>query len=242
MQKIPLVCLPFAGGSRYSYRNYEGCTPAFLELHPLEYPGRGRRVQERLLTDMDAIIVDLYRQVKDGIFDGSYALYGHSMGGLAAILLARLIFSEGRRPPVHLFITGAGAPSSSKARKKMRHLLGKAEFIDEIRALDGCPAEVLENPSLLEFIEPILRADFCATENYSHRRRERMEVPMTIITGTMEELDEEDILGWQEESSLPVDFYRMPGNHFFIYDHSARIMEIIGHSLGSGMATRESRG
>jgi surfactin synthase thioesterase subunit len=242
MQKIPLLCLPFAGGSRYSYRNYEQATPSFIELHPLEYPGRGRRLQEGLLTDMEAIISDLYLQVDERIFSGNYAIYGHSMGGLAALLLARFAVLAGRRPPVHLFITGAGAPCISKAGKKMRHLLGKTEFIDEIRALKGCPSDVLENHSLLELFEPILRADFCATESYTHRRREQLDIPFTIMTGTMEELEAEEILGWQEESGRPVDFYRMDGNHFFIYDHAVRIMEIVGSKLKSGIEHWEEPG
>lgn len=231
MKKISLFCLPFAGGSKYSYRKYEQNAPSGIAIIPLEYPGRGQRTREALVTDLDWLIDDLYSQVSSRVDRENYAIYGHSMGGLAAYLLARKIVERGHIPPVHLFITGTAGPSSPSRGEKKRHLLEKKEFIEEIRSLDGCPEEILKNEQLLEFFEPILRADFTATENYQHRKAGPLDIPFTVLTGTQEDLEKADIALWQLETNHTVDFRRLPGNHFFIFESPKKILEIIKGKL-----------
>jgi len=54
-----------------------------------------------------------------------------------------------------------------------------------------------------------------------------LNIPLTVITGTDEDMELEEILLWQKESVLPADFRQMPGGHFFILEHVNEIMEII---------------
>src|SRR5215213_3277321 len=91
MEKIYCFCLPFAGGSRYSYRNYEETGSSFLQIIPLEYPGRGARIKEPLVSNIDFLVQDLYRQIEGLAGSRKYIIYGHSMGGLLACLLVRHI-------------------------------------------------------------------------------------------------------------------------------------------------------
>ncbi|MBC9909496.1 thioesterase II family protein [Chitinophaga varians] len=231
MEKINLFCLPFAGGSKYSYRLYEEHLPSFLNLIPLEYPGRGTRMSEPLKEDIRQLVHDLYLQVEHKLDRAPYAIYGHSMGGLLCYLLARKIREEGRMPPVHLFITGTSGPAALSRTEKKRHLLDKKSFIEEIRNLNGSPDEILQNDELLDFIEPILRADFKVSENYAHTRQEPLDIPVTVITGTREDMKPEDIRLWQQEARNPVDFRRMPGHHFFIFKYPYEIVSIIAKKL-----------
>jgi surfactin synthase thioesterase subunit len=231
MDKINLFCLPFAGGSRYSYRLYEDNMPPFINIIPLEYPGRGARMREPLLESTDHILDDLYEQVKDKLDQRSYAFYGHSMGGLMTCLLARKVIENKKTPPLHLFITGTTGPSSLSRTQKKRHLLDKKAFIEEVRNLNGSPDEILQNDELLDYIEPILRADFKVTENYVYSADECLDIPMTVITGTKEDMKMEDIYLWQKETKVAVDFRRMPGHHFFIYKYPYEIIQIIAKKL-----------
>lgn len=231
MEKINLFCLPFAGGSKYSYRLYEEHLPSFLNLIPLEYPGRGTRTGEPLKEDIRQLVNDLYLQVENKIDRAPYAIYGHSMGGLLCYLLARKINEEGRTPPVHLFITATSGPAALSRTEKKRHLLDKKSFIEEIRNLNGSPDEILQNDELLDFIEPILRADFKVSENYAYIRQEPLDIPVTVITGTKEDMKPEDIRLWQQETRKTVDFRRMPGHHFFIFKYPYEIVGIIAKKL-----------
>jgi surfactin synthase thioesterase subunit len=231
MKAINLICLPFAGGNKYSYREYELKASSLIKVIPLEYPGRGRRIGEPLLGDMDLIVEDIFLQVKPLLAKGDYALYGHSMGGIVACLLARKIMDSNLAPPLHLFITGTTAPSSKGRSEFKRHLLGKAEFIDEIRRLGGSPDEILENEELLEYLEPILRADFKAMETFQYEEHPQLQIPFTVITGSEEKMKKEDILLWQRESAYEVEFRTLPGKHFFIMNYAYEIIELISKKI-----------
>jgi surfactin synthase thioesterase subunit len=231
MEKINLFCLPFAGGSKYSYRLYEENLPAFLNIIALEYPGRGTRMSEPLKEDIHLLVNDLYMQIENRLDSTAYAIYGHSMGGLISYLLTRKIIENKRKAPLHVFITGTSGPAALSRTEKKRHLLDKKSFIEEVRNLNGSPDEILQNDELMDFIEPILRADFKVSENYIYIPREHLNIPMTVITGTKEDMKLEDIHLWQKETSVPVDFRRMPGSHFFIFKYPYEIIGIIAKKL-----------
>jgi surfactin synthase thioesterase subunit len=223
---VKLICLPYAGGNKYSYRKLEEKCPELLKIIGLEYPGRGDRSREGLVRDLRILADDVYRQAGDIIDGGNYAIYGHSMGGLLACLLTRKIVVNNRRAPMHVFITGTDGPSAKETDDKKRYLLSKADFIEELKTLHGSPEEILNNAELLEYFEPIIRADFEASETYEYEEFEPLNIPFTVITGTEEDMKPENIKLWQKESALQVDIKRMKGDHFFIFNHTSLIMEI----------------
>lgn len=229
---IQLFCLPFAGGNKYSYREFIEKAPSFLKIVTLEYQGRGTRMQDALVTDINEMVNDVFGQVSPLIGQQDYAIYGHSLGGLMAYLLTLKLVENNHKPPMHIFITGTSGPSSpDRQEEKKRYLLPQKEFIEEIRALDGMPEEILENEELLYYFEPILRADFQASETYTYRERPPLTIPFTVVTGTEEDIEPENIKLWQKESIYPVDFKRLPGKHFFIFQHTFKIIEIISKKL-----------
>jgi len=231
MQPVNLFCLPFAGGNKYCYRSYETAAPDFLRIKVLEYPGRGLRMNEPLNTDVNQLTNDLYEQISGQLDKEPYAIYGHSMGGLMACLLSRKIIANNHVPPLHVFITGTSGPSAESRGENKRHLLEKKEFIEELKRLNGSPDEVLQNEELLDFFEPIIRADFKATETYTYEASEMLNIPFTVITGTEEGMTLEDIQLWQKETAIPVDFKRLPGKHFFIYQYTHQVIKIISKKV-----------
>jgi len=231
MQRINLICLPFAGGNRYSYRPYEARTPAFINLIPIEYPGRGSRIGEPLLTDIDSLAEDACRQVRAIAEKGRYAFYGHSLGGLMTLLVARKLIAAGHAGPEHLFITGTAGPSAPVRGSKKTWLLGKEEFVQQLRELNGSPEQILNDAELLDFYEPILRADFQVSETYIYSPAEPVSIPITVITGLQEDITDEDALLWKKETTAVSSFNKMPGDHFFIFDHPGKIMDIIAHRI-----------
>lgn len=230
MKKINLICLPFAGGNKHSYRRFEEMSPPFLKVLPFEFPGRGLRMQEPLLENVHEMTDDIYRQVKD-LLRQPYALYGHSLGGLIAYLLVRKIAREEQEPPLHLFITGTSGPADPVRGQLRRHLLSSEAFIREVRELEGSPEEVLQHDELLHYLEPILRADFKASELYQYEKEPALHLPITVITGTREDMKPEAIRLWQEETTEPVEFRRMPGTHFFINKYPYEIMQVISRKI-----------
>jgi surfactin synthase thioesterase subunit len=231
-KKINLYCLPFAGGNKYSYREFVEKAPSFLNIIPLEYPGRGAKIKEPLLSDINALADNLYNQISNEIGNNNYGLYGHSMGGLMSYLLTLKILENNKQAPSHLFITGTTGPSApSRQEEKKRYLLDKKEFIEEIKELDGMPEEILQNEELLYYFEPILRSDFKLSENYMYQDHAPLNIPITVITGTDEDMELEDVQLWQKETTFKVDFKKMPGKHFFIFKHTQIVVDIISKKL-----------
>lgn len=226
---ITLFCLPYAGGSKYSLFFLRKVLPPTINCHFLEYGGRGSRIKEEFAENILGIVDDVYEQIVPRL-DSPYALYGHSMGAKVAYLLAQRIRKEGKRAPLHLFISGTDAPSVPY-KKPFRHLLPKDEFLIAIQEIGGMPDEVLQHKELLEYFEPILRADFRASETYEHEAHKPLKIPITVMVGDKEEMEEADILEWQSETVLPIRLYKFPGNHFFIFKHEKEIGKIIESTL-----------
>jgi surfactin synthase thioesterase subunit len=232
MNGFNLFCLSYAGGSRYSYRIFEKNAPPGLCIRPLEYPGRGARSNELPAGEINLLVEDLYQQIAGELHSAPYAIYGHSLGAILAFLLARRLARSGDPLPLQLFLSGCEGPSVIK-REVERHLLGKEDFVEELKRLKGCPDEILENEELFGYFEPIIRADFKLADTYLHEAGPPLDIPFTVITGSDEDMTDEDISAWQQESSYEVDFLRMPGDHFFLFDHSSRILSLILHKLNT---------
>lgn len=235
MNKINLLCIPYSGGSKYSFAPLLKFTPDFLNPVVLELPGRGARAREKLLDDIKKIELDVFERALK-LINGPYAIYGHSMGGLLAYLLARNIILNRLNKPLHLFITGTTGPSVGY--RHSYHNLEKKEFLEVIRNLKGMPDEILDNAEIMDFFEPVMRADFKAAETYSYRASGLLDVPISVIIGDEEEMKYEDVEAWKNESSIGVEITKLPGNHFFIFDHGEYIMKFIGDKIQNSIVTR----
>jgi surfactin synthase thioesterase subunit len=229
MNRINLFCLPFAGGSKYAYKGYAQYAPEYLNVIPVEIPGRGSRYKEQLLTDAVDITNDIFRTIK-GMLHHPYAIYGHSMGTLLGFLLTKKIIAHGLPKPVHLFLSGAGGPAV-RLNESKRYLLPKKEFIEKIKELDGSPEGILEDEAMVNFFEPILRADFQAVETFKYEKTNPFDIPMDVFIGLDEKATYEDALAWREETTSDVYVREFSGKHFFIYKHEQEIMSIILNKL-----------
>ncbi len=227
--KIKLFCFPFAGGSKYSFNSYIDYIPETIEFIPLEYPGRGARINEPLLTDIYKIVEDLFIAIKDQL-NGKFAFYGHSMGTLVSFLLVKKLIDYKIDLPIHLFMTGRGGPSVMDT--KQRSSLPKNEFIKELKIIGGMPKSALNNEQLMNFFEPILRADFKCIELFEYNGpNNTFEIPISVIIGDKEEINMQQAQAWEKETTAPVKVKTLPGNHFFIFDHPEEVMNLIKSTL-----------
>lgn len=224
-----LFLFPFAGGSSNSYTALQQSLSPRINTVALDLPGRGKRMSEPLLGNIDRVVDDMLNQVRTRL-SGRYAFYGHSMGALISYLLTKRIVADGYPPPVYLFLSGRGGPSSAFSREKY-HALPRRDFLDRLRSLGGCPDEMLDNTEILEFFEPILRADFKVVETYQHTQSAPFAVPLHIMYGDEEDLVAGSVALWKEETSMPVITSCFSGNHFFIYRHIPEIAAIINEQL-----------
>ncbi len=228
-RQVTLFCFPHAGGSSYSYLEFQRNMPDFINLFPLDLPGRGRKFSEPLLKDiyeMAAYLFDLIR--KD--FKEPYAFFGHSMGAWIGYLLVKRIIDESLPLPVHLFFSGREGPSVDYKRYN-RHLLPREEFIEVLKKFGGAPSEVIDNKDLMDLFEPVIRADFEAIEKFTYKKSTPFNIPITVMIGLEEDTTYDEAMKWQDETMTGVELIQFPGNHFFIFEHLPEVGRIISKAL-----------
>jgi surfactin synthase thioesterase subunit len=229
-QKITLYCLPFAGGHAHSYRDFQAHMADFIFVKALDLPGRGRRLREPLLIDIEAMADDVFHRIQADIDGKPYAIYGHSMGALLGNILTKRILSTNLSAPLHLFFSGREA--SSICEDSPKHNLSEKAFIAHLHEMGGFPSEILTNTALMEFFEPILRADFKASETYIYKAVPPFDIPITLLHGMNDkEYPYADLFPWQQETRQPISIKQFPGDHFFIFEHLFQIGQLISKTL-----------
>jgi len=206
------------------------CCPPTLAISGIELPGRGRRVGEALRYSIEELADDVFAQLSQAIGIGRYAIFGHSMGAALAYLCLLRIRRAGLPLPDALILSGKSAPGV--AEKKLRHRLPRAEFIQMLHELGGCPPEILREAELIDYFEPILRADFEAVETWQHRREDPLPVPLIVLLGRGDEVTKEEAAAWSRETTGGFQLHEFDGDHFFIQQHWRQIASIIGAALG----------
>lgn len=224
-----LFCIPYAGGNAWSYRALERSLAPGIKLEGLELPGRGRRGPEPLCASLEELADDVFQQVRQRAVAGRYALYGHSMGALLALLAAHRIRAAGLAQPEALFLSGSDAPASRQVRQ--RHLLPPHQFVAMLRELGGCPPQILQDQEMLQYFEPILRADFKAVETWERRDQAPLDLPLVVMVGRDDDTTVADAALWASETTASCRVHEFSGDHFFILRHWDEIAATIQRQL-----------
>jgi len=226
-----LFCLPYAGGSAVAiYGRWARQLPAGTEVIPVELPGRGSRIGETPVPSAAAMITDALRTVLP-YRDEPFALFGHSLGAVLVFEMARRLEHEYGRPPVHLFVSGFGAPDEP-VTPDLAYLLPDREFRDRLHALAGTPREVLDNDDLMELVLPTLRADFAAIAQWRYRPGPPLSCPVTAFGGLADpEVAVASLAGWERQSTASCEVRLLPGTHFYINESPDLLLPAIASRL-----------
>ncbi|QKG84603.1 thioesterase [Kroppenstedtia pulmonis] len=232
---IKLFCVPYAGGSAWAFTKWKTKLHPSIQLVPLELSGRGRRITEPLYEDMESIVDDIYPVIQQEIKSGGpFAIFGHSLGGLVVYELCHRMMETGDPMPVHVFVSGKGAPHRKKEREGLLHLLDDEPFMEEIFKLGGTPREVMENKELFQLVVPVLKSDYRIAEMYVHDSNKKdLPCDLSILYGTEDDIPEEHMSAWRELISGTGTLYPFPGDHFFIHDPETmeEVIDVINSTL-----------
>lgn len=225
MSAVNLLCLPYSGASAMVYSRWRRKLPAWLNVRPVELPGRGARMGEALQTDLQALARQLASEQRLAA-SAPYAVLGHSLGALLAFELVHELQALGCTPPLALFACGTAAPSRREDYDgdKWQAPRSDAQLIDELRTLQGTPEEVLANRELMSLTLPILRADFLLCGRYAYRQRPPLRCPIHVLGGSSDRASQEQLLAWGGETLGDFSLEMFPGGHFFIHQHEDRVL------------------
>lgn len=228
--KLRLICLPYAGGSATIYRTWPDNLPATVEVCAVELPGRGRQMKSPPITQLDTLVSELAQNLLP-FLDKPFAIFGHSMGALISFELTHLLRFKYGLTPLHLFISARRAPQILPTKPPI-HNLPEAEFLEELRLLNGTPKAVLENAELMQLFLPVLRADFAILETYVYTQKPPLACPITVFGGLQDrEVSYGNLEAWREQAIASFSLQMIDGDHFFIHSAQNILLQSIVQQL-----------
>lgn len=230
MKKIHLFCFPYAGGSSMMYFRWRNQLSEFIEVHPIELAGRGRRMNEPFYNSIDEAVEDAYLSIPVHLISEPFAFFGYSMGSLIAYELAHYIREKHDRELKHLFVGARRAPHLNEKLKRISELSDRT-FLEEMIKLGGMSEEVLENQELLDVFLPLIRADMRLVENYEWKTRDLLHTDITVLAGNQDVIAVDQMEAWKETTSGACQLSVYEGDHFFIHKHYEVIAEQIKRVL-----------
>jgi len=153
------------------------------------------------------------------------------MGAIIAFEVARLVRRQYGLQPAHLFVSGRRAPPVP-SREPPTYNLPDAEFTDELRRLNGTPAQVLEHSELMQMVLGIIRADFMLTQTYAYTPEPPLSCPISIFGGLEDEgVRREDLAAWCKHTTASCSLKMFAGDHFFLQTAKGLLLQTIRQEL-----------
>jgi surfactin synthase thioesterase subunit len=228
--RLRLFCLPFAGGGAHTYRGWQAALGPEIEVCAVRLPGRENRLGEPPFAAMDRLVGALTDVVATRL-DLPFAIFGHSMGAHVGFELIRRLRRDHDREPARLIASARFAPQLPDPDPPIHHL-PDAEFVAELRELEGTPPEVFESPELLELVLPMLRADFTLCETYAYRPEPPLACPISVYGGLGDwTIDRGQLEAWREQTASEFVLRMFPGDHFFIQTQGPKLLETLRREL-----------
>jgi surfactin synthase thioesterase subunit len=228
--RVPLVCLPHAGGSASAYRTWLADLTGSVDVLPIQLPGRETRINVPFAEDLDGLIHNLTGVIAAaGLTD--VALFGHSMGAVIATKLCAALERTGR-PVRHLFVSGhfGTGPWPTDARLIQAPTAPDDDLVASLTLLDPAAEPLYGHPELRAMVLPILRSDLRLLE-HATLTGVRVDAPVTALAGA-EDPVVGDLHGWSGISRTGCAVYRLPGGHFYFAGQGAELRRIVCHRLG----------
>lgn len=223
-----LFCFPCAGGTADFFHQLDPWLGPSVELTGLEYAGHGPRRKEPLYQDFNQLAEDLYAAVKRLYRPGEdYALFGYSMGSVAAAETLARILQAGEVPlPKRVFLAAHGP---AVKRELLRFQGDEAdEWVKErTLSLGGVPDVLRNNRTFWRVYLPLYRADYTLITNYDFDKLTlASEIPLTGLYGN-QDLTLEEMRAWKRYFQGECEFVEFEGNHFFITEYRKEVAEKI---------------
>jgi medium-chain acyl-[acyl-carrier-protein] hydrolase len=228
--RLRLFCFPYAGGNPWIFRAWSDGLPMDIEVHAIQLPGRGARLQEAAFTRLPPLVQALAHGLLP-LLDKPFAFFGHSLGAVVSFELVRQLRKEQWPEPVRMVVSACGAPQLLEPGP-IRHTLSDSDFLEELRRLNGTPRAVLENAELMGLLLPVLRADFAVYETYQYQPEPPLHCPITVFGGLRDSgVRRRDLEAWHAQTRAACTLRLLPGDHFYLHSAEALLLRALSREL-----------
>ena len=228
--RLRLFCFAHSGGGASFFRRWGESIGTDIDVCSLQLPGRENRRSEPPFTQFTPLIETLV-DVLLPYMDLPFAFFGHSLGALISFELAHQLRRQGRQGPAQLFVSGRRAPHIPRPETSIVALPDR-EFIEEIQRFHGTAPEVLQNKEVMELFLPLLRADFSLYESFVYASEGALNCPISVFGGDDDtEVSIATLIAWKEHTTSMFKLHVFPGNHFFLLEAEAQLLQIINRDV-----------
>ncbi len=221
---LRLFCFPYAGGSASLFRSWCGALDPRVEVIGIQLPGRGLRWEEAPAVDFSLLASLVTDAIAGAAGSVRFGFFGHSMGALLMFEVARRLQAQGARLPECMFASGRPAPHLPPQRQR-EPLMSDADFVDELRRLEGTPSEILDNPELLAMLMPMIRGDFALLDNWRFQPSPALDVPLFALAGRSDpHVSVDSAAAWAQWTRTNFELMTYSGGHFFLHEQERRVV------------------
>jgi pyochelin biosynthetic protein PchC len=211
-----LLCLPPGGGGAHLYRDWAARLPAALGVAALEPPGRGSRSGESFALSAQDLVAEFAADCR-ALLNRPVVLYGHSMGALLALDLARRLRADRDWRPTALIAAASEPPDAAPVGGGTLDSVSSDELVSRLRAWGGTAEELLADPEYLASVLPVLRADLAMMAGRVEVAQAPLGCPVHVYLGADDDAVDAAAAaeGWARQSLDGSSVRIFPGGHFF---------------------------
>jgi len=150
----------------------------------------------------------------EAIADRPLAFFGHSMGALLAFEVARVLRRRATGDVAHLFLAARDAPGQTNPPL---HQLPDEQLVALLDArYGGIPDAIRNDPDLLQFFIPIIRADLAVLASHRWQEDDPLSCRLTVMGGRQDlSTSEPSLANWQRHTIGGFQLKMFDGDHFF---------------------------
>ncbi|SHR53722.1 Putative thioesterase [Mycobacteroides abscessus subsp. abscessus] len=212
-----LLCFHHAGGAATAFRSWQNAASPALDVVPVALPTTrpvtGRRIHRSTSELIDHLLAEYAEHLRE-----PYVLYGHSMGGLLAYLMARRLVRNSAHPaPAALIVAASWSPRMRPSIDV--DSLEDRELVQLLNAIGGVPADLVKRPEWLAPMLPVIRDDLRMCGVYEHDHVDDvLNIPVHVIGAEGDRLvTPEQTAGWVDLGErVSIEYHA--GGHFFEAD------------------------
>lgn len=224
--KKRVFCFPYAGGGALFFSKWYENLSDDIGVYPIQLPGRENRMAETPLRNLQEVSEKIVDEIKYYI-DLPYVFIGHSMGGLIAYEVTRILQEKGYDLPLGIIISATVPPDKLALAEHISNLSDK-EFCTRIIGYEDINPKILKYKEFYKYFLPVLKSDFTMVETYNLPEKQVINTKIIVLGGFEDDYVPVNYLGdWCNYSSSPIDLKLYQGNHFFIKKRIPEICTLI---------------
>lgn len=222
-----LYCFPHSGGSTGEYVRWADELPT-VEVHGIQFPGRGGRIEETPFTDMQQLVYSLVGAVE---FRPPFAFFGHSFGALVAFETTRAL-SRTRKPRPHTLFVSAQRPPHLPHPHPLVPDADDEVLLEELgEDLGSLAADARDDPELVRLVLSGYRADLTILRDYRGPSGTPVDCPIVAVGGDQDTRTADELGQWRDHTTGTFQLRMLPGGHFYFRGQRPALLHIVTTAL-----------